>query len=197
LWGKLVNVKELEIEKTWEAMTDLGPRSTAAQLLSLTLLITAGIWTFGSNSSVEVEAPILGVKISSKIAAELALMLGTTSYFLVSVFNSYRLLLEQDLQKLIQASDPQFRLAWSCKYPGVTTYLANIRNSSKLAAWVSLVLVLGTLFVPIGSLALLVILGCSWWRDLSFWIFAVPSVLLVVLGFCIFWSDTLTPRVRA
>jgi len=188
-----MDIKELEIEKTWEAMIGLGPVSTAAQLSSLTLLLTACLWTFGANSSDEVEVPIIGVTISAKIAAELAVMLGSASYLLVNIFNSYRLLLERKLRELVQAIDPQFRLGWNCKYPGVTTYLANIRGRSRMAFLISCVLLIGTILVPSGFLILLFVLGSRWWGDRSFWLLAVPAGLLVALGFGVFVSRELTP----
>lgn len=188
-----MNVKDFEIEKTWEAMIGLGPISTAAQLSSLTLLLTACLWTFGVNSSENVKVPIIDVEISAKVAAELAVLLGAMSYLLVNIFNSYRLLLEFELKKLVRVSEPQFRLTWNCKYPGVTTYLANIRGRSRLASLLSLVLFTGTLLVPIGFLILLFVLGSRWWGDLSFWLLAVPAVFLVALGFGVFLSGELTP----
>lgn len=188
-----VDVKEFEIEKTWEAMIGLGPIATATQLSSLSLLTAAVVWTFGVDSSHEVEVPIVSVTISARVAAELAVVLGAASYFLVNIFNSYRLLLERKLQELIRVSAPEFKLDWNCKYPGVTTYLANVRGRSRTASVVSLVLFGGTLLVPVGFLILLLVHGSRWWRDFSYWLLAIPAVFLVALGLSVFASSELTP----
>ena len=188
-----MDTKSFEVAKTWEALRDLGPRSTATQVSCLTLLLIAIIWSFAEGPSGQVELPLLGVKVGVGTASKFAILLTSALYFLVCVFNSYRVLLERKVESLIQESDPGFQLSWNCKYPAVTTYVANIQSKGSMGSLVGAVLAAATLLVPFLLLGLVVWLGIECHRQLGYWLTTMPSLVLVVLGLGIFWSSELTP----
>ena len=186
-------LRDFEIKATGDAVTALGPRLTAIQLTTLVLLATAWIWAL-ALSTPEVEVPILKVKVLRLQAAQITGLLAACCYFIANVFNAYRRILEDRLENLLRKEHPEFRLPWTQKYPSLTLFLGNARDSGWVGVVASGLLVVTTVLVPAAFLALFAILGWSRYSEASFLVTSLASMAFVSLGVLVF--ALLTPSVE-
>lgn len=186
-----MDIQEFEIARLNDSMKEAGSRLFVSQTTLIVLLITLTAWMLGTEETL-VEIPLIKAKVNKVIASEITLVLAASFYLLFNLFNSYKKLVEQHFEELLQSKFEK-KLQWYYKYPTVPTYLKNAYEKSVIGAIAGLTLVLLTLSVPVLMFYILYRIGINE-RDVFFWITAVLTIAQIALGFAIFSDPKLTPR---